>query len=116
MRTERMDIRVYRNADYCEDWQLNDNDGAPIDLTGDTLELRIRANAGQGSVIAAATIDLHDPENGIVTVTIEGAPLSSVAGAGQIVRLAYDLRITYPDGIQAIPAAGHIILTPGATY
>ena len=116
MRTERMDIRVYRNADYCEDWQLNDNIGAPIDLTGCTLGLSIRANAGQGSVIATGAVILHDPGNGVFTVFIDGAALSSVAGAGQIVRLAYDLRLTYPDGIQAIPVAGHIILTPGVTY
>jgi len=116
MRTERLDLRVYRNADYHEGWQLRDTNGAPLDLTGCTLDLRIRAVAGQGAVIAAGVIDLSDPTHGIFTVTIDGTVLASVAGQSEIVRLAYDLRLTYPDGIQVIPAAGQIILTPGVTY
>lgn len=116
MRTERLDLRVYRNADYSEGWQINDTDNAPIDLTGCTLDLRIRAVAGQGAVIATGTIDVYDPAHGAFTVTIDGAALSAVAGQSEIVRLAYDLRITYAIGIQAIPAAGQIILTPGVTY
>lgn len=116
MRTERLDLRVYRNADYFEDWQLNDTDGLPLDLTGDSIDLRIRAVAGQGQVLASGSIDIHDPVNGIFSVHISGFSLSEVAGPGEIVRLAYDLRVTYPDGIAAIPVAGQIILTPGATY
>ena len=116
MRTERLDLRVYRNADYSEDWQINDSDGVPIDLTGIAIQLFIRAAAGQGSVIATGTINLHDPVNGIFTANISGSSLSAVAGAGEVVRLTYDIRLTYSDGIKAIPVAGQIILTPGATY
>jgi len=116
MRTSLLDIRVPRNADYFEGWQLNDNEGVALDLTGDTLALSIRAVAGQGPVLASATINLFDPANGSFTVRIRGSDLSSIDGQSEVVTLAYDLRITYADGIQDVPVAGQIILTPGVTY
>ncbi|WP_103728967.1 hypothetical protein [Novosphingobium sp. HII-3] len=116
MRTERLDLRVYRNADYYEGWQLRDSVGVPLDLTGVAMALSIRAVAGQGAVIASGEVDIYDAAHGMFTVKIDGAALASVAGPGEIVRLAYDLRVTYPDGVQAIPVAGQIILTPGVTY
>ena len=116
MRTERLDIRVPRNAHYHEEWQLNDNVGAPLDLTDCTMELKIRRVAGQGSVIASAYLTLHDLPNGSFTVHIAGSDMAGVAGQSEIVRLAYDLRVTYVDGQLAIPVAGEIILTPGVTY
>lgn len=116
MRTERLDIRLYRNADYHETWQLNDVDNRPIDLTGCTLELSIRPVAGQGAVLATATITINEPASGIFTVLIDGAALSAQPGATEVVRLAHDLRLTYPGGFQHIPAAGQVLLTPGVTY
>lgn len=116
MRTEYLDIRVPRNGDYFEGWQLNDADGEPISLNGLALDMRIRAVAGQGNVLATAAITMSDPSLGIFTVRINGSSLASVAGQSEIVRLAYDLRVTYPDGVRAIPVEGQIILTPGATY
>jgi hypothetical protein len=111
-----MDIRVPRNGDYFEDWQLHDSDDNPIDISDDTLELKIRAVAGQGSALASAVIDKHDPTNGIFSVRISGASLLAVSGQSEVARLAYDLRQTFPDGIQFIPVEGQILLTPGATY
>jgi len=116
MRTERQDIRVYRNATYNEGWQLSDVDDAPIDLTGCSLELKVRAVAGQGAVVSAAVFDIYDPANGIFTMRIDGSSFDSEPGQTEVVRLAYDLRLTYPDGTKVIPAAGQILLTPGATY
>lgn len=116
MRTERLDLRVYRNADYFEGWQLNDIDGDPIDLTDVAMDLFVRAVGGQGDVIAAGIIYRDDSTQGRFTVRISGGSLDPVAGHGEIVRLAYDLRLTYPDGVTVIPVAGQIILTPGVTY
>lgn len=116
MRTERLDIRVPRNGDYFEGWQLNDSEGNPIGLVGSPLDMRIRAVAGQGTVLATASIVIEDAANGIFTVRIDGTSLAAVSGQSEIVYLAYDLRLTYPDGIKAIPVEGQIILTPGATY
>lgn len=111
-----LDIAVPRNAHYSQDWQLKDNEGNPLDLSGDALELKVRAVAGQGAVIAAADIDVHDPANGIFTVTLAGSQFVGVQGQSETVRLAYDLRHTFSDGIKYIPVEGQILLTPGATY
>lgn len=116
MRTERMDIRVYRNADYREGWQLGDEAGAPLDLTGCSMQMKIRAVAGQGSVIGSASVTMDDASLGIFTVRIPGSLFTYIPGATEIVRLAYDLVLTYPDGVKAVPVAGQIILTPGVTY
>jgi len=112
----RLDLQVDRNGTYNQRWRLRDTDGAPINLTSIALELKVRAVAGQGAVLASATIDKYDPTNGMFTVRIEGSAFAAVEGATEIVRLAYDMRMTYPDGVKYIPAAGQVILTPGATY
>lgn len=115
MRTERQDLRVPRNGDYHEGWQLHvKND--PIDLTGCTLELFVRYSAGQGSVLSQASFDIYDRANGLFDLLIAGGAFAAVPGPAEIVRLAYDLRLTYPDGVKAVPVAGQILLTPGATY
>lgn len=118
MRTERMDIRLYRNADYYEGWQLTDADGAPIALNAVSMEMQIKAAASDssGEILANADIDIVDPAQGIFTVRIDGADLSTVPGPKEIVRLAYDLRLAYADGVQAVPVAGQIILTPGVSF
>lgn len=116
MRTETLDIRVPRNGDYNEEWQLSDNVNDPIDLTDVSLQLAIRLVAGQGAIVANAIINLHSPTTGQFTVRIDGTALTAITGPGETVRLAYDLRLTYVDGIKAIPVAGQIILTPGVTY
>jgi len=116
MRTECQPIRLYRNADYHEGWQLCDQEGVQLDLTFCDLALAIRYVAGQGTILARAVIDLYDPANGLFTVHIDGSALTAVPGATEVVRLAYDLRLTYHDGVQFIPVAGQVLLTPGVTY
>ncbi|WP_395393038.1 hypothetical protein WBP07_17865 [Novosphingobium sp. BL-8A] len=116
MRTERLDLRIFRNATYQEGWQISDTHRNPIDLTGCTLALSIRAVAGQGPVLAAGIIDVYDAVGGSFNVTINGSSLDAVAGQSEVVRLAYDLRLSYADGVPAIPVSGQIILTPGVTY
>lgn len=115
MRTERMDIRVNRNGDYNEGWSLADDDG-PIDLTGCALDLFVRTTAGQGAILYSAELAIVDAPSGEFDILITGSAFAGVPGAAEVVRLAYDIRLTYPDGVKAIPVEGQILLTPGATY
>lgn len=115
MRTDRLDIRVPRNGDYHEGWQLHSG-VEPIDLTGCTLELFVRYSAGQGLVLSQASFDIYDRANGLFDLLISGSAFAPVPGPAEVVRLTYDIRLTYPAGIKAIPVEGQIILTPGATY
>lgn len=111
-----LDVMVPRNGHYQADWQINDDAEIAIDLTDSSLKLNIRSVAGQGAVLATAAIDPHDPTNGTFTVTINGADLSAVPGQSEIVRLAYDLVITFSDGKKGVLLRGQIILIPGVTY
>lgn len=109
-------IEVPRNGWYAQGWVLADNDGEVIDLTGHTLDLKIRAVAGQGVVLATAAIDIYDALNGRFTIEIDGADLAALDGSSELVRLAYDLVHTYADGVEMIPVRGQILLMPGVTY
>lgn len=111
-----LNLEVPRNGHYAQGWVLNDNEGAPIDLAGHALELKIRAVAGQGGVLATAAIDIYDAPSGRFTVEINGADLAALDGSSEIVRLAYDLAHTYPDGVEMVPVRGLILLMPGVTY
>lgn len=110
-----LNIEVPRNGHYCQDWQLADNVGEPIDLTGHALEISVKAVAGQGADIASADIDIHAPTDGLFTVTLAGADFSAVDGATEIVRLAFDLKHTDDGGISRIYPRGQIHLMPGVS-
>jgi hypothetical protein len=111
-----LNIEVPRNGDYFGGWQLHDrNTGDPLDITGWTLALRVRPIAGAGSVIASAEFLNREDAAGYFDVLLRGTAFSSVAGATEIVRLAYDFRAIDADGIRVIQTRGHIILMPGVT-
>lgn len=116
MRPERLDIRVPRNADYNETWEIHDIDDVPIDLTDCTLQMKIRRAAGNGTNLATASISITDAVNGLINIRITGASLAMVEGQNESVKLAYDLRLTYPDNVKFILSEGNVILTPGVTY
>ncbi len=116
MQTNYLDISIHRNADYLQEWQFCDNDGTPIDISDISFSLKIRANSGQGSVIASAIATKTDSENGKIQFKIFGSSFSSIQGQGEVVKLAYDVVMTYSDGIKFVPVEGHVILVPGVTY
>ena len=110
-----LNLEVPRNGHYQQDWQLSDSDGAPLDITDVYIDLQIRAVAGQGSVLATASLDKPTPLEGKFTVTISGGDFSSVPGYGEVVALAYDLRQTFLDAITQVLVRGQIYLMPGVT-
>jgi FlaG/FlaF family flagellin (archaellin) len=115
MAAAQIDLEVPRNGHYHEGWVLNDADRVPIDLTGHSLDLKIRAIAGTGSILSTAVIDIYDPVNGLFNITIDGSTLDSYGSTTEVLRLAYDLKHTYPDGIKQILTRGQILLVPEVT-
>ncbi|MFK4794678.1 hypothetical protein [Sphingobium sp. ZW T5_29] len=113
--TARMDIEVPRNGDYFMGWQLRDSAGDPLDLTGVALALHVRAVAGQGIVIADATISDRVDNQGSFNVRIAGSDFRFIPGDSEIVRLAYDFLATASDDIKIVEVRGQIILMPGVT-
>lgn len=112
-----MDIEVPRNGDFLRTSQLVDDAGAPIDLTGNTLEMEIRRLPGDGgSAVATGTITIWPGIDGYFDELIRGADLGAISGTYAVVRFAYDLRRTHPDGILTVERRGHINYVPGTTY
>ncbi len=116
MHPNHIDIAIHRNADYLQEWQFCDNQGQPINIDDIDFSMKVRENAGQGPVVVTADVVRTDVINGRVQFKILGAAFSAIEGQTELVKLAYDIVMTYSDGIKFVPVEGHIILVPGVTY
>lgn len=108
-------IRLGRNEDYLKDWALTDDDGAPLDLTGWTLELDIKERLAT-SIVQSADLMVTDAVNGVLGVYIPGgpmAPISLIGNALQDIALVYDLRGTDVDGFRTVFVRGTLTMIRG---
>jgi hypothetical protein len=114
--TAYLDIEVPRNGDYLRESQLVDVDDNPIDITNSTFVMSVRSAAGaSGSVLASFTVTKLEPyAEGRFTEKLSGSALSAVAGAMEVVRLAYDIKRT-DAGIVTIEREGAVLLKPGVS-
>lgn len=110
-----MHIEVPRNGDWFGEWRLENIEGEPIDLTGVTLAMDARATGGAPTIIASAVLTVTDAEEGRFNVLWRGADFDSFGDPFALSRAAYDLKLTYPDGISQIPVRGHLLITPEVT-
>lgn len=109
------DIEVPRQGDWLKEIQLTDGEGAPSNLTGCTFEWKARAVAGTGAVLASATVTLIDGAEGTFSVQWHGPDFDGFGIATQPVRVAHDLKITFPDGTIDVPVRGQLIIYPEVT-
>ena len=109
------DIEVPRQGDWLKEIQLTDGDGAPANLTDCTIEWNARAVSGSGSVLASATVSLIDVAEGTFSAQWHGPDFDSFGIATQPVRVAHDLKITFPDGAIDVPVRGQLIIYPEVT-
>lgn len=110
-----LDIEVPRNGDWRRNFAIVDDAGAPIDLTGAVSELSVKLRAGDPDpFVATATITPVDLVGGVLEVHLSGDQFAAVPGLSEIVRLAYDFKVTQ-DGDDNILARGAIILQPGVS-
>lgn len=109
------DIEVPRQGDWLKELQLTDAEGAPSNLAGCTIQWSARAIAGAGAVLASATILLIDGAEGMFSARWHGPDFDTFGLATQPVRVAHDLKITFPDGTIDVPVRGQLILYPEVT-
>lgn len=118
-----MDIEVPRNGHFLKGFTLEafeEVDGeeiwSPIDITGWTFALDVKASAGaSGPPIASATFSDLDGLTGYVSVKIDGSDFASVEGEQEVVRLSYDYLAKDIDNIIMVEARGQVILLPGTS-
>lgn len=113
--TVQFNIEVPRNGDFVAEFQLCDSAGAAIDLTGHTLQSGARVIAGDGIVIASASISLVEPTDGRFSMRWAGADFDAYGEPTQISRFDYDLLHGYPDGVKLVPLRGNLLLIPEST-
>lgn len=108
-------LKVQWNEDYKAEWSFKDDNGQPIDLTGITLALQVRAARGAGGppLLTATITKLSSP--GFVQVSIADTAIKAVSGGQYVWRGAYDLRATDVDGRHQVWAFGAFIIDPGVT-
>lgn len=109
------DIEVPRQGDWLREIQLTDADENPSNLTGCTIVWSARATAGAGSVLASATVDLLSGSGGLFRARWHGPDFDGFGVATQSVRVAHDIKITYPDGTIEVPVRGKLIIYPEVT-
>lgn len=109
-------ITLERNSTWQKTWTIADNDGVPIDITGWTFEMEVKASAGApGAALANANITVTDAPGGELEIVLEGADFAAVAGTQDTVVLAYDLRAIKTGGVPETLVKGPINLEPGVT-
>lgn len=109
----RMDIDVHRNAVFMQEFTLEDNDGAVVDLTGATLAAVAASHAGEPTV-ATATINITDATAGKFTMEWDGADFGAFGSTSEVGLLVYDLKMEL-DAVPYIICFGCINLIPGIT-
>jgi hypothetical protein len=135
MITETLDITGWRNAPFPPySYAFTDEeDAAPVDLTGYTAALDVRAVAGTGSALisldttvstSADGIRFSDPTNGVLVIQVDQASMQAAwdaayaAGlmkAGETAPLVYDLRLEDSDGYAEVWLEGAFNIEAGVT-
>ncbi len=110
MSSTRMDIEVFRNASRVMTVFCVDALGNPIDITSTTIASSAKAQAGDASVIASATIVKDDPVNGIFTYTWDGSDFSSYGNVMAECYASFDIKVDSTNLVH-----GQLIIKPGVT-
>jgi hypothetical protein len=113
----RLDIAVQRNEAYQGTWNISDEDGVAINLTGMTVALQIREPTTQ-TLVQAGTIEVTDAAAGEITVTIDATGGNALHDYGDVLftyELPYDLLLTDADDIPTALVAGYVIVSRGIT-
>jgi len=108
-------LGVPRNGHFFGEFALADSAGAVIDLTGHTLIAAARELAGDGSVVAAATIVLVEPTAGRFSMRWTGDDFAAIGEPTRVARCDFDILHEYPDGLRTVPVRGVLEIIPEST-
>lgn len=110
-----VELDVPRNGSYFQEWQMLDDENLPIDLTGHTLSADARSVAGEGAVLASATIVLVEANTGRFSMQWDGSDFDAYGDLTVDSRAAFDLKHAHPGGLVVVPVRGQIVLIPEVT-
>jgi hypothetical protein len=123
---ETVELIGRRNAPFIEEYVFT-VDNTPVDFTGctATMQLRVYANAPDPALVTLNAVSsdvegvwISDPVNGIIQVRIDEATLFGLptrVSTDARSAFAYDLRLTWPDGVRDVLMEGAFIVKAGTT-
>lgn len=111
-------VRKYSTFSF--DISVLDSNGSPVDITGCTARLQVRAADGSAILLELSTSNgklLIDGTNGRIYGSSSGAIALSVAETTAITwsKAAYDLLLTFPNGERDKLQRGYFIVDQGIT-
>lgn len=110
MSATQADIVVFRNEIREFSGQLVDANDAAISLVGKTLASDAKAQAGDVTVLASATIAVTNASLGLFTYAWDGSDFDAYGSVIAETRVAYDLKIDDDTVLY-----GQLILKPGVS-
>ena len=103
---------VPNNVTFAKAFQYTASDGTtPVDLTGSTLTMQVRASASDPISVFPVVVTITDAVNGRFTVSVPVASLVNVPPK----TFVHDLVRLRPDGIKEQVWAGTMAVTAGVT-
>ena len=102
---------VPNNVTFARGFQYTTSVGTPVDLTGSTLTMQVRATAADPVVPFPVAVVITDALNGRFTVSIAAAALLTV----QAKTYVHDLVRLRPDGTREQVWSGSMTVTAGVT-
>lgn len=112
----KYDIDIYQGATLSFDFTMENEDGAPVDLSLATVYMQIRQNHRSNELMldlkVGGYIWIDDPMNGKVKINIPGSITSDL-----YIRTTgvYDIVLEFTDGNRIKPLAGLVVFHPEVT-
>lgn len=91
-------VTLVRGDTWLRTWDLQDEDGTPIDLTGASARVQVR-DWTDALVLSASTADGRltvSPAIGRVQMSVPAAATAGIEPG----RYSFDFELTYPDGVR----------------
>jgi hypothetical protein len=109
------DINVPRNGHARAMWHYTNQEGAPINLTGCTVQVVARSIAGAPTVLANAVASISSAPQGLIACVWNGADFDGYGNVMGECIASYDIKITHPDGFIDVPVHAHLYILPECT-
>lgn len=93
---------------------IKDANGVGIDIAGSTIESQIRVGYDK-DVIATFTGVLVDPNNGVMSITMDSATSAALPVKGAMSKFVFDVELTYNTGEKTKVIYGNLIITREVT-
>lgn len=116
-----LDITVYQGASFYLPFELTDNDGEPVSLTGATIRAKVRNDLDDAAAILTFTGTVVSGEDGTGEITATPAETAAIvlpASAAKkrpLTKYLYDVEVLFSDGKVQRILEGFCFFSPEAT-